>query len=214
MTWQHFLNSIFLGDAKTIGFVKRLVGYIASGEKEEQVIPIIYGPGCNGKTTFIDALQGAMGKELILGGNSIWPTVSGPKRRHDLMCLQGARALIFTPSRSQNNQDFSSRLKSLASDVNIVARGPLNTGPVLFPNTVTPVLVVNEIPDAFFRNKALGARAVVIPFVARFTDQQRNLTFSPDVVRSWIAEGMTAWQASGLKVPVANRIAAFGKRAA
>ena len=212
MNFQSFLKDVFLGNAETIGFVKRLVGYIASGEKEEQIIPIFYGPGRNGKTTFVEALKGAMGRELRYGGSYVFDTVAGPQARPDLMRLRDTKMLVFESPLVR--RDFAANLKSLASEGHIVARPLLGKEMESFRNTVTPVLVANEIPDVFFREHALGERAVIIPFRARFENPQRDVSFNPAVVRAWITEGMTDWMNFGLKIPAAYRIAAFGKRAA
>jgi putative DNA primase/helicase len=212
MNLQQFLNDIFLGDAKTISFVKRLVGYIASGEKEEQIIPIIYGSGRNGKTTFIEALKGAMGRELRHGGSYVFGQSDGAQARPDLVALRGVKLLAFEGPVC--HRDFAMNLKSLASDDQIVARALFESEMIIFRNKATPVLVANEIPQVFFRDKALGERAVVIPCRARIAVPKRNLKFNPAVVRAWIEEGRTSWKANGLKIPTAFRIAAFGKRAA
>lgn len=208
MNFQSFLKDVFLGDAETIGFIKRLVGYIASGEKEEQIIPILYGTGRNGKTTFVEALKGAMGRDFQAGGSHVFGTIINPDKMNP-MRVKGTKLLVFEGARL-----FSANLKALASNDAFVVEDRVLDERFSFPNTATPVLVANEIPGMFFREHALGERAVIIPFRARFENPQRDVSFNSAVVRAWIAEGMTDWMNFGLKIPAAYRIAAFGKRAA
>ncbi|MHC1791835.1 DUF5906 domain-containing protein [Solidesulfovibrio sp.] len=217
MHWQQFLNGIFLGDPTTIGHVQRLMGYIFSGSKELQIIPVIHGTGRNGKTTFIDAIGQAMCHESRRCGSYVFDTHGIGRARPDLADLEGIKMAVFTAgeARPQSASEISVRLKALASDEEITARGLYQPAPMTFRNTATPVLVVNEIPDAFFRDKALGKRGVFIPFNARFAGRRgRPLRFNPFVVRSWIREGMASWQNYDLTIPKTFQLAALGKKAA
>jgi phage/plasmid-associated DNA primase len=129
------------------------------------------------------------------------------------MQLKDAKLFVFR-NNFGGKQAIASKLKKLASDELIVARYPHDQDFTHFKNKSTPMLVANEIPRAFFRDKALGERAVIIPFQARFANPQRDLSFNPAVVRSWIEEGMQSWRMNGLCIPAACRITAFAKRAA
>src|SRR5262249_34941152 len=59
-TWERFLGSIFPAnperpgdgrDLEVVEFVMRLFGYCLTGDVSEQVLPIFWGVGSNGKTT-------------------------------------------------------------------------------------------------------------------------------------------------------------------
>jgi putative DNA primase/helicase len=61
-TWIAFLDTIFAGDADMIGFIQRLAGYCLTGEVREHVLPILWGDGANGKTTFINTVLALLGE--------------------------------------------------------------------------------------------------------------------------------------------------------
>src|SRR5262245_39089456 len=50
--WLRFLSGIFQDDEGVIVFVQRLLGYCLTGDVSEHVLPICWGCGANGKTTF------------------------------------------------------------------------------------------------------------------------------------------------------------------
>jgi phage/plasmid-associated DNA primase len=55
--WRQFLFEVFDGDEELIEFLKRAVGYSLTGDSREHVLFVCHGPGCNGKTTFIETLK-------------------------------------------------------------------------------------------------------------------------------------------------------------
>jgi putative DNA primase/helicase len=52
--WLEFLDRIFASDAELIGFVQRLLGMSLVGEIFENVLPIFYGSGSNGKSVLLE----------------------------------------------------------------------------------------------------------------------------------------------------------------
>ncbi|MGB5047792.1 MAG: phage/plasmid primase, P4 family [Caldilineaceae bacterium] len=60
-TWHDFLNQMLEGDEETIRYLQRLVGYALTGEASERILPILWGGGANGKSTFLEALASLLG---------------------------------------------------------------------------------------------------------------------------------------------------------
>ncbi len=54
--WEVFLEQI-LPDSSVREFVRRLAGYSLTGSTREHVLPILYGSGANGKSTFLNTLM-------------------------------------------------------------------------------------------------------------------------------------------------------------
>lgn len=219
VNWQQFLSSVFLGDAEIIGFVQRLMGYIFSGDKGLGIFPVIHGNGANGKTTFIDAIAEAMGPDVRLCGGYVFdPNKAGSRPRPEMLSLNGVKMAVFMlegPG-GMSNKEMGARLKAFVSDEVITARGVYETEVTTFRNSITPVLVGQEIPKGLFRDKGLASRGVSIPFTARFSPTRRipGLEIAPSEVRAWVEEGIAEWRSYGLTIPERFRIAAFGKRAA
>src|SRR5262249_55503642 len=59
--WSGFLNRVTGRDADLIGFLQRIVGYALTGVTREHALFFLYGTGANGKSTFLNAITGAMG---------------------------------------------------------------------------------------------------------------------------------------------------------
>lgn len=60
-TWERFIGEVFGGDAELIRYVQTLTGYILSGQRGHHLLPVFYGTGANGKSTFLGTLQALMG---------------------------------------------------------------------------------------------------------------------------------------------------------
>src|SRR5487761_1513800 len=52
--WHSFLDAIFAGNVSMIAYLQRLSGYWLTGDVREQILPIFWGTGSNGKSTFIE----------------------------------------------------------------------------------------------------------------------------------------------------------------
>ena len=61
--WEAFLSRIFDGDVELVQFVQRLLGYCLTGRVSEQVLPILYGSGSNGKSTLIEIIMAVLGED-------------------------------------------------------------------------------------------------------------------------------------------------------
>ena len=65
-TWDRFLEGVFDGDGELIDFVQRLFGYMLTGDVREQVLPIFWGDGANGKSTLLNAFLHAFGTDYAM----------------------------------------------------------------------------------------------------------------------------------------------------
>ena len=63
--FDHFLETIFAGDADLIAYVQRLLGYCLTGVVNEHILPVGYGTGANGKSTLFGVLQDILGDHAV-----------------------------------------------------------------------------------------------------------------------------------------------------
>jgi putative DNA primase/helicase len=61
--WLAFLDQIFNGDAELIAFVRRLCGYILTGDVSEHALFLCWGTGANGKSTLLNVLMALLGED-------------------------------------------------------------------------------------------------------------------------------------------------------
>ena len=60
-TWFRFLTDALGGSLGLIGFLRRAVGASLAGVQRDHVLLILYGPGANGKSTFVETLLAMFG---------------------------------------------------------------------------------------------------------------------------------------------------------
>jgi putative DNA primase/helicase len=73
--WERFLGSVFPDaedelDRELITFVQRMFGRCLTGDVSEQILPIFWGNGANGKSTLVNAVLGAVGSEYAMKANA------------------------------------------------------------------------------------------------------------------------------------------------
>ena len=76
--WERFIDQIFQSNSELILFVRRLLGYCWTGDVREQILPIFWGTGANGKSTLLNAILEMMGDDYAIAGER---TCSWPARR-------------------------------------------------------------------------------------------------------------------------------------
>jgi putative DNA primase/helicase len=65
--WQECLHVWTKGDNALSDFLRRLAGYCLTGSVKEEVLPIVHGPGGNGKSRFVETLRAAIGDDYVTG---------------------------------------------------------------------------------------------------------------------------------------------------
>src|SRR5204862_387580 len=64
--WLEFLDTIFDGNGELIGFMKRLLGMSLVGEIFDNLLPIFYGSGSNGKSVLQETWSGVLGHDYAM----------------------------------------------------------------------------------------------------------------------------------------------------
>jgi putative DNA primase/helicase len=215
-TWDRLLHSIFGGDEQQISFVQRLLGYAVSGDRREQVLPIFWGSGANGKSTLVDALSAVLGPDLCFmtqseslmdmgrtDGNAARPFVAGLRHRR----------LVWASESREGSRLNIGLVKQLTGDETITARN-LYAAPITFKQSYTLILITNHrprFPDG--DDEAIWRRVLLVPFEQRFVDhprgprehrRERDITAglrgeAPGIL-AWLVRGCLEWQRLGLQL--------------
>lgn len=210
-TWERFLRQLTAGDEELEAFLRRMAGYCATGDTREDAIFFIHGRGGSGKSTFIQAITGALGdyattadfesfiaQERGRGGSAASP---------DIARLAGAR---FVPS---IEVDDGKRLaegivKTLTGGDTVSARF-LHKDPFEFKPQFKLALVANHAPRVKAEDDGMWRRIKRIPLDHVVPKGERDLTLrtrlaEPDAssaILAWIVRGCLEWQRDGLAVP-------------
>jgi putative DNA primase/helicase len=205
-TWLSFLDTIFEGNTELISFMQRYCGYALTGDVTEQVMPILYGVGANGKSTFVSAILNMMGADyaikappefLIRKNRNAHPT--------EIADLFGKR-LIAAVETDEGRRFAEALVKELTGGDRIRARR-MREDFWEFAPTHKVVLACNHKPEIRGTDFAIWRRIRLVPFnvVIPPEKQDRQLPEKLNVempgVLAWCVQGCLDWQRNGLGYP-------------
>jgi putative DNA primase/helicase len=200
--WQRFLAEVFDGDRELIGFLKRLVGYALTGDASEQVLAVLQGAGCNGKTVLVETVKRLLGDFAVTAAFDTFARVRGDRGpRNDLARLHRARMVVASESGRDRRLD-EAIVKQLTGQDTIAARF-LYGEHFEFEPRFKLWLVTNHRPRVDGGDDAIWRRLRLIPFEVSFKGREdRQLvaklrTELPGIFR-WAVEGCLEWQREGL----------------
>jgi putative DNA primase/helicase len=209
--WDRFLEKILVDDG-LIRHIQRIIGYCITGSTREQILPIFWGEGSNGKSTLLDTLKLALGVDyastappslIIQKKNEAHPT--------ELAGLCGKR--MVTAIETEKNQRLNEPLvKQLTGSDSISARR-MRENFWEFRPTHKLILCTNHEPrvgDDF----AIWRRLSMVPFTVQFwnpdkgetgpeelrrdNDLPNRLERSLEGVLAWAVRGAIDWFRDGL----------------
>ncbi len=215
--WERALLEIFQEDSELIDYFRRICGYSISGNPREQILPILWGQGGNGKSTIMDALSAVLGRDLCFTTQSDslmeLGRGDGNAARPFIAALRNKRLVLASES-GEGRHLNAGMVKQLTGDHFITARG-LYANPVTFKVTYTIMLITNHcprLPDS--TDYAIWRRVQRIPFEVQFVDKpesanQRSrdrhlsegLLAESSGILAWLVRGCLEWQQEGLNPP-------------
>lgn len=203
-TWEAFLERVLPGE-ELRRFVQRGAGYSATGDTSEQCMFINHGGGNNGKSTFQEALAGALGDYAMRT-----PTETLMVRRsggipNDVARLKGAR--FVTASETEEGRRLAESLvKDLTGQDTISARF-MRAEWFDFKPTHKTWLATNHMPEirgtdnAIWRRIRLVPWTVVVPPAERDRKLPEKLRAELPGVLAWVVRGCLEWRREGLRAP-------------
>lgn len=217
-TWEKFICEITGNDADLAGYLQRLAGYALSGRPVAHVLPVFYGSGGNGKTTFLKALENAFGD--YFGSAPPGLLVTSVERQHSASTSQlpGKRLVLASESGEfgRLNEDV---VKYLTGGDKISAR-ELYKASFSFDPTHVLILQTNHRPRVSGTDPGIWRRLKLVPFTVTIPPDQRDLKLDDKLlaelpgVLAWIYRGLVAYRASGMGEPAAVSAATAEYRSA
>jgi len=227
--WEETLYQIFGGakaetdeakdQAKELqAYINRLLGYASTGLVKENILPIMWGQGRNGKTTIVETVSKILGalaapiqSEMLLDQGRV-KNSSGPSP--DIMALRGLR-IAFGSEADEGRRFSPSRVKWLSGSDSLVGRAPHDRYETYFLPTHTLILLTNHKPHAPANDFAFWQRVHLIPFPFSFVDREpqkdNELRADKDLpdklmeeapgILAWLVRGCIRWQQMGLAPP-------------
>ena len=201
--WDSLQLKVFPSSQGLRDFVKRAVGYTLTGSPEEHCMFILFGKGCNGKSTFIETVRAILGKYGCTTEMSAFIARKGDSGiSNEIAALEGVR--FATAAETEHGRALAeSLIKSVTGGDEIKARKLYQEGRE-FKAVFKLWLSTNHKPMIRGTDDGIWRRLRLIPFTYSFTDAEKDKRFGeklkaelPGILR-WAIDGVVKWNQQGL----------------
>jgi putative DNA primase/helicase len=203
--WDGFLKQILTDSPELIGFVRRLLGHCLSGDVSEQILPIFYGVGANGKSTLLNLMLFIMGEYAMKAPPDLLMVKhndSHPTERADLF----GRRFVVANETEDGRRLAEALVKDLSGGDRVRARRMREDFWEFVP-THKIVLATNHRPIIRGTEHAIWRRIRLVPFTVIISDEEQDKRLleklqaeAPAILR-WLITGCLEWQRIGLGLP-------------
>lgn len=115
-TWDAFLTRIFRQHDDLAAFMQVMAGYWLTGLTDPAILAVLYGVGANGKSTFVESLQNAMGDYATVAPQKLLMARYGSEHSTEVMHLRGRRFVTAVESAEGGRLD-EERVKALTGSL-------------------------------------------------------------------------------------------------
>lgn len=205
--WLAFLEAA-QPDDEIRAFLQRLAGYWLFGGVLEEVFPIFYGQGGNGKGTFLDTIRKALGEYAGSVPEDVMVARPGGSHPTGLMVFRGLRLAVASETDEGDTLAIATLKRLTGGDV-IRARF-MGQDFVEFEPTHKLVLMTNARPRLRGNvNASLRRRIFFVPWTLALDPATLNTKLKAELcepgalaaVLAWAVEGFALWQKHGLAPP-------------
>lgn len=213
-----FIREIMGADIELIDYLQRILGYAISGQRHEQMLPILYGTGANGKSTLINAVQDVLGDYASTAAPGLLVAKFGNNSSVGEADLMGRRLVVVSET-GENEKLNEEQVKRLTSREPIKARR-LYQQLMQFNPTHLILLQTNHKPRVAGTDHGIWRRLKLIPFLVTIQEGMRDANLGEKLrleyagLLSWMVEGWKKYQAGGLPIPRAVEAATAEYRSA
>ena len=204
-----FLHYIFQNSQapdELIGFLQRFFGYSLTGKATDDIFPIFWGSGANGKSTLLETITTMMGDYSKSAARDLFLTKRGDNHPTGLADLHGAR-LVTTIETDEDRRLAESLVKQMTGGDKVKARF-MRQDYFEFEPTFKIVLATNHRPSIHGTDYAIWRRIKLVPFTFNIPPEKRDPKIRDFKFRdewpgilNWLVKGCLEWQQSGLKPP-------------
>lgn len=205
--WLQFLREVTGNDKSLQAYLQRMAGYCLTGSTREHAMFFLYGTGANGKSVFVNTLQGVLGNYAKVAAMDMFMAAHNPQHSTDLAGLRGAR-LVIASETEDGSRWAESKIKAITGGEPISARFMRQD---FFEYTPQFKLLISGNHRPRLRNvdEAMRRRMHLIPFSVTIPRAERDPKLGEDLkqewpgVLQWAIDGCLSWQRDGLNPPMA-----------
>jgi putative DNA primase/helicase len=184
-----FFKSITCDSKDLIEYHRRLWGYMMTGSISDRSLHIMWGNGCNGKSSIVNIFKAIMGDFGVSLDEDTMMKKSSGGAKPELMDLLYSRC-GFLPESEKKEKINSKRVKTITGDDEISARH-LYGHQIKFRTQCKPIFPTNFKPEIDIDDKAILDRLKLIPFLGRFEKTQANTDYIKDLQENKLNEFFT-----------------------
>lgn len=203
--WERFLAEIMGGDKELLDYVQTLAGYALTGHRGEHLLPILWGAGANGKSTFLGTLAAMMGEYAGTAAPGLLIAKGGNEHPTGLADLQGRRLVVVSETGEAGRLNEET-VKALTGGDRITARR-MRQDFYQFDPTHLLTLQTNHKPRVAGTDEGIWRRLRLLPFTVTVPADKRDARL-PDKLRrelpgilAWALEGLRRYQRDGFRTP-------------
>lgn len=205
--WLNFLDRV-QPDPDMRRYLQKLAGLSLLGMVEQHIMPVLYGPGGNGKGTFVETLAYALGDYSTIVPAALFMTVkdNAEAASPTIAGLRGKRLAIGSESEEQQRL-AGALVKQLTGGDTITAR-QLYKEPITFTPSHTFMMVTNHLPLVRGDDDAIWQRLAVVPFDVTIRGTEHDdkqllpkLRLQADAIITWAVQGYALYREEGLQPP-------------
>ncbi len=201
-----FLGEVFDGDASLVKFIQRLAGYCLTGSTEEQILPIFYGAGANGKSTLVGALLETLGSDYSMKASADFLLAKRGESHPTALADLAGKRLVACVETDEGRRLDEGLAKELTGSDRIRARR-MREDHWEFAPTHKIILGTNHRPVVRGTDHAMWRRVRLVPFRFAIPEPQRDKRLSEKLrvelpgILAWCVRGCLEWQRDGLAPP-------------
>jgi putative DNA primase/helicase len=202
--WAGFLAKV-QPDKTMRAYLARVTGLALEGRVTEHLLPVHYGDGCNGKTTFFEAVSFSLGDYAGPADPELLTARSFDAHPTGTADLFGMRLALLHETDS-GRRLAEATVKRLTGGDQIKARR-MREDFWSFTPSHTFAMLTNHRPVIGGTDQGIWRRVRLVPWDVRIPDDEQDgdlgdrLQLEADAILWWLADGHAAWRAAGLDDP-------------
>lgn len=203
--WMALLERATQGDKTLLDYLRRLCGYVLTGETREECFAFVYGPAQTGKSTFIRVISDILGDYHCKASMDTFTESRHERHAEELAVLVGAR-LVTSVETEEGKRWNESRIKALTGRDRIRARF-MRENSFEFDPQFKIIIAGNHAPHLRNVDEAMRRRLHIIPFTHPISMEERDDQLAEKLraeypqILAWMVRGAAEWSETKLGRP-------------